>query len=285
MIWTREEDLQHDQYRPASLVRMKAGLDEAGYPVAFYARVSAPSVSKGLETAGLADQPYWIPHQRVEYVERSTPVPVGFWRGVAHSQNSFVRECFIDELAYAAGVEPLDYRQRLLPGGSKELAILHATAKGANWGQPPAQGVHRGVAVSEAFGSYTAAVAELSVSEKKVDIKRLVVGIDPGHVVNPDNVTAQLEGSAVFALTALFWGEVTLKGGRVEQSNFNDYRLMRLREMPAVEVVIAPSGGFWGGVGEAGMAAIAPAVANAIFAATGERVRSLPLKTAGFELV
>jgi isoquinoline 1-oxidoreductase beta subunit len=211
-------------------------------------------------------------------------VPVGFWRGVAHSQNPFVRECFIDELAYAACVEPLDYRRRLLPGRSKELGILEATAKAANWSQPPAQGVHRGVAVSEAFGSYTAAVAELSVSEKKVDIKRLVVGIDPGHVVNPDNVTAQIEGSAVFALTALFWGEVTFKGGRVEQSNFNDYRLMRLREMPPVDVVIAPSGGFWGGVGEAGMAAIAPAVVNALFAATGTRIRSLPLKNAGFDI-
>jgi isoquinoline 1-oxidoreductase beta subunit len=284
MIWTREEDLQHDQYRPASLVRMKAGLDEAGYPVAFYARVSAPSVSKGLETAGFADQPYWIPHQRVEYAERNTPVPVGFWRGLAHSQNPFVRECFIDELAYAAGEEPLEYRRRLLPQASKELGILQATAKAANWDQPPAQGVHRGVAVSEAFGSYTAAVAELTVSEKKIDLKRLVVGIDPGHVVNPDNVAAQIQGSAVFMLTALFWGEITIKGGRVEQSNFNDYRIMTLREMPAVEVVIAPSGGFWGGVGEAGMAAIAPAIVNAIFAATGERVRSLPLKNAGFQL-
>jgi isoquinoline 1-oxidoreductase beta subunit len=145
--------------------------------------------------------------------------------------------------------------------------------------------VHRGIAVSEAYGSYTAAVAELSVSDAgAVDIRRLVLGIDSGHVVNPDNVEAQMQGSAVFMLTAMFWGEITLGQGRVEQSNFHDHRMMRLAEMPPVEVVIAPSGGFWGGVGEPGQAAIAPAVANAIFFATGRRIRSLPLKNHGFDI-
>jgi isoquinoline 1-oxidoreductase beta subunit len=273
--------VQHDRYRPASVVRLKAGLDEAGLPVALTCRVSAPSLRGVDPTAGFADQPYWIPHQRVEYARRDTPVPVGFWRGVAHSQNPFARECFIDELASAAGQDPLEYRLRLLPESARERGVLVATAKAAGWGAP---GEHRGIAVSEAFGSYTAAVAELSISEKKIALKRLVIGIDPGHVVNPDNVVAQVQGAAVFMLTALLWGEITIKDGRVEQSNFNDYRMLRLAEMPKVDVVIAASGGFWGGVGEAGVAAVAPAVVNALFAATGTRVRSLPLKNAGFDL-
>jgi isoquinoline 1-oxidoreductase subunit beta len=284
LIWTREEDLQHDAYRPASLVRMKAGLDESGYPVALQCRVASPSVKGTDSTAALSDQPYWIPHQRIEYVQRNTPVPCGSWRGMAHSQNPFVRECFIDELAYAAGHDPLEYRRRLLPEGRRERGVLEATAKAAGWDSEAPAGVHRGVAVTEAFGSYTAAVAELSVNKRKIDIKRLVVGIDTGHVVNPDNLIAQMQGAAAFILTALFWGEITIKDGRVEQSNFDNYRLLTLREMPKMEVVLAPSGGFWGGAGETGVAAVAPAVANALFAATGERVRSLPLKNAGFDL-
>lgn len=284
MIWSRQEDLQHDFYRPASLVRLRAGLDQAGFPVAFFARVAAPLLKDLDPAAALADQPYWIPHQRVEYVQRDTPVPAGPWRGVAHSQNPFARECFIDELAYATGNEPLDYRRQMLPRESKDLRILEATAKAANWAEPLPKGTHRGIAVTEAFGSYTAAVAELSVNERKVQLTRLVMGIDPGHVVNPDNVVAQMQGSAAFMLSALFWGEITVRDGRIEQSSFDDYRVLRLREMPKVEVVLAPTGGFWGGVGEAGVAAIGPAVANAIFAATGERVRSLPFKNAGFQL-
>jgi isoquinoline 1-oxidoreductase beta subunit len=284
MIWTREEDLQHGQYRPAGLVRMKAGLDDAGYPLAWHCRVVAPALKDVDSTAALADQPYRIAHQRVEYVQRNTPVPVGYWRGVAYSQNPFARECFIDELAHAAGRDPLDYRLHLLPETSKERAVLEAAAKAAGWTTPAPQGLHRGLAVTEAFGSYTAAVAELSVDGKKIGLKRLVLVIDPGHVVNPDNVVAQMQGSAAFMLSAVFWGEITIKDGRVEQSNFHNYRLLKLSEMPQIEVVLAPSGGFWGGVGEPGIAAIAPAVANAIFAATGERVRSLPLKNAGFDL-
>ena len=283
-IWTREEDLQHDQYRPASLVRLRAALDEAGFPTALSVRVAAPSVREARATAALDDQPYWIPHQRVDYIQRNTPVPVGPWRGQAWSQNPFARECFIDELAQGAGYDPLDYRRRLLPEGAKERGVLEATAKAAGWETPAAQGVHRGIAVSEAMGSYTAAVAELAVSGKKIDLKRLVVGIDPGEIVNPDNVVAQVQGAAVFMLSAVLWGEVTVRDGRVEQSNFDNHRLLRLADMPRIEVVLAPSGGFWGGVGEAGVAPIAPALANALFAATGERVRSLPLRNAGYEL-
>ena len=284
MIWSRREDLQHDFYRPASLVRLRAALDEAGFPVAFSARIAAPSLKDGDPAAALADQPYWIPHQRVEYVQRNTPVPAGPWRGLAYSQNPFARECFIDELAYATGNDALEYRRRLLPKDSKELSILEATAKAASWSEAPHEGTHRGVAVTEAFGSYTAAVAELSVSNKKVRIRRLVLGIDPGHIVNPDNVVAQMQGAAAFMLSAICWGEITVRDGRIEQSSFDDYRMLRLREMPNVEVVLAASGGFWGGVGETGVAAIGPAVANALFAATGERVRSLPLKKAGFDM-
>ncbi|HXM81502.1 MAG TPA: molybdopterin cofactor-binding domain-containing protein [Burkholderiales bacterium] len=297
MLWTREEDMQHDNYRPASLVRLKAGLDAAGNPVAWYSRVSAPSIiatllklplKEGIDpqaVASFADQPYSIPNVRIEYAQRNPNVPVGFWRTVGHSQNPFVRECFVDELAHAAGKDPYEYRRGILPASTKESGVLEATAKAAGWGTSVPAGVHRGIAVTEAYGSYAAAVAELSVNDKNaVDIKRLVLGIDSGHVVNPDNVIAQMQGSAVFMLTAMFWGEITIKDGRVEQSNFHDHRMMRLREMPKVEVVLAPSGGFWGGIGEPGQAAIAPAICNALFAATGRRIRSLPLKNHGFDI-
>jgi isoquinoline 1-oxidoreductase beta subunit len=284
LIWTREEDLQHDWYRPASLVRLKAGLDEAGNPVALQCRVAAPAL-KGVDaTAALADQPYSIANLRIEHAVRDTAVPVGYWRGAAHSQNPFVRECFIDELAHAAKRDPLDYRLGLLPATAKERAVLEAVAKAAGWRTPSPQGLHRGLAVTEVRGSYTAAVAELSLREKKIELKRLVVALDPGGVVNPDNVVAQVQGGAAFALSALFWGEITFKDGRVEQSSFSDHRLLTLAEMPPVEVLLMPSGGFWGGVGEAGGAAVAPALANALFLASGERIRSLPLKKAGFDL-
>jgi len=297
MLWTREEDMQHDFYRPASLIRMKAGLDASGNPLAWYSRVSAPSIvatllklplKDGIDpqaVASYADQPYSIPNVRIEYAQRNPHVPVGFWRTVGHSQNPYMRECFVDELASAAGKDPYEYRLALLGKAPKELGVLEATAKAAGWGKPLRAGVHRGIAVTEAYGSYTSAVAEVSVDDKgALTIHRLVLGIDCGYVVNPDNVIAQMQGSAVFALTALIWGEITIKDGRVEQSNFHDYRLMQLREMPAVEVVMAPSGGFWGGVGEPGQASILPAVCNAIYAATGKRIRSLPLKNHGLTL-
>jgi isoquinoline 1-oxidoreductase beta subunit len=303
MLWTREEDMQHDFYRPASLVRMKAGLDASGSPTAWYSRVSSTSIiatlvrlplkpplapAEGVDpqaVASLNDLPHAIPNVQIEYAQRNAHVPVGFWRTVGHSQNPFVRESFMDELASAAGKDPYEYRRALLAKSPKDLGVLEATAKAAGWGKPLPAGVFRGIAQTEAYGSYTSAVVELSVNKNgEVDIRRLVLGVDPGYVVNPDNVVAQMQGSAVFMLTAMFWGEITIRDGRAEQSNFHDYRLMRLREMPKVEVVIAPSGGFWGGVGEPGQASIAPAVCNAIFAATGKRVRSLPLKNHGFTL-
>jgi len=303
MLWTREEDTQHDFYRPASLIRMKAALDDAGNPTAWYSRVSATSIiatlpklplrpplapAEGVDpqsVASIFDLPHAIPNVRVEYAQRNAYVPVGFWRTVGHSQNPFVRESFMDELAAAAGKDPLEYRRALLAKSPKDLAILEATAKAAGWGSQLPAGVFRGIAETEGYGSYTSAVAELSVNKNgEVSIRRLVLGIDPGYAVNPDNIQAQLQGSAVFMLTAMFWGEITLREGRVEQSNFHDYRMMRLREMPKVEVVLAPTGGFWVGVGEPGQASIAPAVCNAIFAATGKRIRSLPLKNHGLTL-
>ena len=303
MLWTREEDTQHDFYRPASLIRMKAALDDSGMPTAWYSRVASTSIistlahlplkpplapAEGVDpqaVASLTDLPHAIPNVRIEYAQRNAHVPVGFWRTVGHSQNPFVRESFMDELASAAGKDPYEYRRALLAKSPRDLGVLEATAKAAGWGKPLPAGVFRGIAQTEAYGSYTSAVVELSVDKNgEVGIRRLVLGVDPGYVVNPDNVVAQMQGSAVFMLTAMFWGEITIRDGRAEQSNFHDYRMMRLREMPKVEVVLAPSGGFWGGVGEPGQASIAPAVCNAIFAATGKRIRSLPLKNHGLTL-
>ncbi|HSD54103.1 MAG TPA: molybdopterin cofactor-binding domain-containing protein [Burkholderiales bacterium] len=297
LLWTREEDTQHDFYRPASLIRLKAGLDAAGNPVALWTRVSAPSIIATLlklplkdgvdpqAVAALGDLPFSIPNVRVEYAQRNPHVPVGFWRTVGHSQNPFVRESFVDEMAQATGKDPYEFRRALLGGAKRDLAILDTTAAVAGWGKPLPAGVFRGIAETEAYGSYTACVAEVSANAKReIAIHRIVVGLDCGHMVNPDNTTAQIQGSVVYALSALFWGDITIKDGRVEQSNFHDYRLMRLAEMPKVEVVLAPTGGFWGGVGEPANAPVAPAVCNAIFAATGERVRSHPLNKQGFSL-
>lgn len=300
LMWSREEDMQHDLYRPASLVRMRATVDAAGKPHALHVRVSAPSLfsqllrmplQNGVDQQAVAcfnDHPYAIPNTLVDFAMRTTHVPVGFWRTVGHSQNPFVRECFLDELAYAAGQDPLAYRLSLLPNNEKanrDRSILQAVAKAADWGKPLPKGVHRGIASVDGYGSWTACVCEVSVNARgEVKIHRVVIGIDPGYAVNPDNIQAQLQGSVVHGLTAIFWGEMTVKDGRIEQSNFHDYRMMRMNEMPKVETVIAPTGGFWGGVGEPAQAPLAPALGNALFAATGKRIRSLPLKNHGLSL-
>ncbi len=301
LMWSREEDTQHDLYRPASLVKVRASLKPDGKPEALHIRVSAPSIfaqllrmplQNGVDAqavASLNDHPYEIANCLVDFAQRSAHVPVGFWRTVGHSQNPFVRECFLDELAIAAGTDPLAYRLSLLPNNEKanrDRGILQAVAKAADWDKPLPAGVFRGIAETDGYGSYTACVCEVSVNAKsEVRIHRIVIGIDPGYAVNPDNIQAQLQGSVVHGLSAIFWGEMTVKDGRIEQSNFHDYRLMRMNEMPKVQTVIAASGGFWGGVGEPAQAPLAPALGNALFAATGKRIRSLPLKNHGLSLV
>jgi isoquinoline 1-oxidoreductase beta subunit len=298
MVWSREEDIQHDLYRPASLVRFKGALNAQGTVDALHIRVSAPSLLAtllrlplprgvdGQAVASFNDHPYDIPNSLVDYAQRNTNVPVGFWRTVGHSQNPYMRECFIDEMAAAAGKDPLAFRQSMLGGKHpKDRAILDAVAKAADWGKPLPSGVFRGIAETEGYGSYTACVCEVSVNARgEVKIHRVVMGIDCGYAVNPDNIEAQIQGSVVHGLSAIFWGEMTVKDGRIEQSNFHDYRMMRLNEMPKVQSVIACTGGFWGGVGEPAQAPLAPALVNAIAAATGKRIRSLPLKNHGLSL-
>jgi len=226
----------------------------------------------------LSDMPYAIPNQQVDYAMRNGHVPVGFWRAPGQ-QNGFYRECFIDELAVAAGRDPLEYRLAMLKQGDKNRLVLEAAAKAAGWGKPLPQGVHRGLAVVDGFGSFAATVAEVSVSAKgEVKVQRIVVAIDSGYVVNPDTCRAQAESNVVFGLGSILYQENTVKNGRIAESNFHDFRLPRISEMPRVETVLVPTGGFWGGHGEPAILPLTPAVCNAIFAATGKRIRSLPLK-------
>ena len=210
---------------------------------------------------------------------RNTHVPVGTWRSVNHSQNGFFRECFVDEVAHAVGADPYEFRHRLLAAKPVERAVVDAAAQRAGWGTPLPEGRFRGIANVECYGSFCATVAEISIDPRgRLTVHRLVTAIDSGHVVNPAIVESQMEGSAAYALTAMLYGEITIKDGRAEQGNFDDYEILRLEEMPRVETIVMPSGGFWGGVGEQGVPQVAPAVCNAIFAATGKRIRTLPLK-------
>ena len=291
MLWSREEDMQHGFYRPASIVRMKAGVDGQGKLIAMHTRVACPSILKVLAPASLnkegidftavrsfSDMPYAVPNQRVDYAMRNGHVPVGFWRAPGQ-QNSFYRECFIDELAVAANSDPLAYRLALLKEGDKNRLVLEAVAKASGWGNPLPPGVHRGLAIADGFGSFTALVAEVSVSAQgTLAVLRIVVAIDSGYVVNPDTCRAQAEGNVLFGLGAILYQENNIKDGRIVESNFHNFRLPQINEMPKVETVLVPTGGFWGGHGEAAILALAPAVCNAVFAATGKRIRSLPLK-------
>lgn len=291
VAWSREEDVQQGAYRPVSMVRMKAGLDASGNVVAWHTRIASPSlfitvspaaVKNGIDPSSVsifADMPYTVPNMQVDYSLKQPHVPVTFWRAVAHSQSPFIREGFIDEMAHATNKDPVEFRRAMLTPGDKNLLVLEAVAKAAGWGTSLPKGVYRGIAVQDAYKSYAAAVVELSVSDKgEVDVKRVVIALDCGYVVNPDNVMAQIQGCVVWALTMVLYGEITIKDGRVEQSNFHDYPMLLINKMPKVEVVLVPTGGTWGGVGETPMAPIAPAMCNAIFAATGKRIRSLPLK-------
>jgi isoquinoline 1-oxidoreductase beta subunit len=244
-------------------------------------RVFPNTVQNGLDgeaVEGAVEMPYSISNVHVDYVMTDTGIPVGFWRSVNHSYNAFAVESFIDELAHAAGQDPYEYRRGLLASAPRYLRVLELAATKAGWGTPPPAGRSRGIAVHKAFESYVAQVAEVSVgSDGTVRVHRVVCAIDCGPVVNPDTVEAQMQGGIVYGLTAALYGEIGIEGGRVRQSNFHDYQMLRLAEMPTVEVHIVPSTDAQGGVGEPGTPPIAPAVCNAIFAATGKRIRRLPI--------
>jgi isoquinoline 1-oxidoreductase subunit beta len=292
LVWTREEDMTQDRYRPQAAVRMKTALGSDGMPTAFDAKIAVGSilrstginkVENGIEAQaveGFANIPYAIPSVRVGCMLKNTHVPVMFWRSVGSSQNAFFVESYIDELAQAAGQDPYKFRRTLLAGKSDFLGVLDMIAEKSDWGKPLGQGRGRGIAIHECYGSIIGQVAEVTVSQKgEVKVDRVVAAVDCGHVVNPGIVEAQIQSGVIYGLSAALYGEITIKQGRVEQGNFDEYQVMRLADTPKIEVYLALSGGKkWGGIGEPGTAATAPAVANAVFAATGTRVRSMPLK-------
>jgi isoquinoline 1-oxidoreductase beta subunit len=293
VVWTREEDIQHDMYRPYWLDRMTAGLDHKGMPIAWshryagssvIARWLPPAFNNGLDpdsTEGAIDLVYALPNMHVEYVRVEPPgIPTAFWRSVGPSHNVFVTESFVDELAAAAKQDAVAYRRALLDRSPRAKAVLELVAEKAGWGQPLPDRVGRGVAVQFVFATYVALVAEVEVSnDGAVRVRRVVCAVDCGTVVNPDTVKAQIQGAVIFGITAVLYGEITLKNGRVEQTNFDTYQMLRINEAPAIEVHIVSSSEPPGGMGEPGTSAIVPAVTNAVYAATGHRVRKLPVGT------
>jgi isoquinoline 1-oxidoreductase beta subunit len=294
VVWTREDDMRGGYYRPMWLHRLSAGLDANGLPLAWRQTIVGQSIIEGTPFApmmikngvdaasveGAADSPY-VKGTASHLVDLHSPkpgIPVLWWRSVGHSHTAFVMESFVDELANAAKRDPLEYRRRLLKKHPRHLGVLNLAAQKAGWGKPLPKGHFRGIAVHESFGSFIAQVAEVSVENSQVRVHRVVCAVDCGVCVNPASVAAQMESGVVYGLTAAFYGELTFKGGRVQQSNFHDYPLLRLLEMPRVEAHVVHSTEKPGGVGEPGVAPIAPAVANAVFAATGKRLRRLPLR-------
>jgi isoquinoline 1-oxidoreductase beta subunit len=295
LIWSREQDIRRDRYRPQAAVRLRAALDPAGQPQAFQARIAVPSLLRGgngsqevqasepMATECIQGSFYAFPARDVGVLLKNSHVPVSFWRGVGSSQNGFFMESFMDELAHAAGQDPLKYRRALLTERPDALGVIDALAQHSDWGQPLPKGRGRGIAILEAYGSVSGQVVEVTVSpDGKLKVDRVTCALDPYHVANPNTVTQQMEGAVIMGLAAALWGEITIKNGAPVQSNFHDYRMVRMAETPArIDVHLVPSGGpKWGGVGEPGLGPLAPALANAIFAATGKRVRRLPLSHA-----
>ena len=297
LIWSREEDMAHGRYHPVTQCKFTAALDEHGELSALHMRISGQSILatvapqnikngkdpvafQGLNPPGPeASFGYAIPNLLIDHAVHNPHVPAGFWRGVNLNQNTLYVECFIDELAHAMGQSPLALRRKLLANNPKPLAVLNAVAERAGWDKPAPKGIFRGLAQTMGFGSYVAACAEVSVSDAgELKVHRIVAATDPGHAVNPQQIEAQIEGSFAYGLSAALYGACTVNGGRIEQSNFHDYPVLKLADMPRVESIVMPSGGFWGGVGEPTIAVAAPAVLNALFAATGKRIRDMPLK-------
>jgi len=303
MIWSREEDQAHDFYRPISQCRLAAGLDASGNLVGMHIRVSGQSINAYLAPHNIKDgkdrrqlQGLWaggddaqfgytVPNLLIEYAMRNTHLPVGPWRGVNINQNGVYLECFMDELARAAGRDPLEFRRALMKNHPKHLGVLNAAAEKAGWGKPLPAGVHRGIAQFMGYGSYTAAVAEVSVSGgSEVKVHRMVLATNCGHAVNPATIAAQVEGSVCYGFDSL-QSEISVRDGRAVELNFDTYPIARLAQAPKVETVIVPTYDFWGGVGEPTICVVAPSILNAIFAATGKPVRTLPLKNHGLRIV
>ncbi len=302
LIWSREEDMLHGQFHPHTQAKLVGGFDAQGNLSALHMRISGqsilssqrpsalqngkdPLVFQGLDASGQFSIGYTIPNLLIDHAMRNPHVPPGFWRGVNVNHNAIYLECFMDELAHATGQDPLEFRRKLMAEHPKHLAVLNAVAAKAGWGKPAVQGVHRGLAQFMGFNSYTAAVAEISMNNDKLKVHRIVAATDCGTAVNPAQIERQIAGSFVYGLSALFYQECTVKNGRIEQENFDSYPSMRIAAMPHVESIVMPSGGFWGGVGEPTIAVAAPAVLNAIFAATGKRIRSFPLSKHGIVTV
>jgi isoquinoline 1-oxidoreductase beta subunit len=296
LLWSREEDMAHGKYHPVTQCKMTGAFDADNNLVALHYRLSGqsilfslrpealqngmdPAAFQGVAQSGEAAIGYSVPNLLIEHSMRNPHVPPGFWRGVNVNHNAIYMECFMDELAHAAGQDPLEFRRKLMSKHPKNLAVLNAVAEKIGWSKPAPQGVYRGIAQVMGYGSYVAGAAEISVTEgSKIKVHRIVASTDPGYVVNPAQVERQIAGSFVYGLSALFYGGCTVKDGRIAQTNFDTYNSMRINEMPKVEAVMVPSGGFWGGVGEPTIGVAAPAVLNAYFAATGKRIRSVPLR-------
>jgi isoquinoline 1-oxidoreductase beta subunit len=296
LMWSREEDMLHGRYHPITQSKLVGAFDADNNLIGLHMRISGQSILasvrpegmqngmdpvtfQGLNASGEAAIGYTVPNLLIDHSMRNPHVPPGFWRGVNVNQNAIYLESFMDELAHSVGQDPLEFRRKLMTKHPKHLAVLNAVAERIGWTTPAPQGVFRGICQHMGFGSYVAAATEISVTGgNKIKIHRIVAATDPGYAVNPWQIDRQIAGSFVYGLSALFYGECTVKGGRIEQENFDTYQSMTMKEMPKVESILMPSGGFWGGVGEPTICVAAPAVLNAYFAATGKRIRSVPLK-------
>jgi len=296
LLWSREEDMTHGRYHPVTQCKMTAGFDADNNLTALHMRISGqsilsalrpqalvegkdPATFQGLNPKGEAAFGYSIPNLLIEHSMRNPHIIPGFWRGVNVNHNAIYVECFMDELAHAVNQDPLEFRRKLMKEHPKNLAVLNAVAEKIGWGTPAPQGVHRGLAHYMSFDSYVAAAAEISVTDgSKIKVHRIVAATDPGYAVNPAQIERQVAGSFVYGLSGLFYGGCTVKDGAIEQTNFDTYNSMRIAEMPKVESIVMPSGGFWGGVGEPTICVAGPAVLNAYFAATGKRIRAAPLR-------